>query len=244
MAAINIHHPLDEYGVQDRRHILRMTSPSQLDRFQRYLDDQIHESDLLGQLRAGGGPTTPGAWRGIAFHGDMVTRAKTGRWPPATESEFRWEIDLPNVPAAVEVPMAMTVESPGGPVTINGRIDAVDDVGGAEALIEWKTSDRRATPDQYDRSWQWRCYLAARPNAKFCDVEHYHCVKQWKGNRPFHRVISCQTFPFARTSSMLDEIHRHVASFQAWAMQHALDGALVLTHEGRIQKTDHHPARK
>ena len=210
---------------------LSRCTASQLDRFQRFLDGKISEDRLVIEL-AGLAITSKHKWRGREFAAYIARRARTGVWPPS--ETFRWTTEQPWVPAEHETPIRLHLKTPAGKCVMRGYIDSVDNREHPPVLIDWKTSIKAAAEVDYASSWQWRVYLAARPDSDVFEYRHLRVREKWRGRGlRYWEIFDSETIMLAREPDIPEQVAERVHDFQRFVNNHEY---LEITDQGRIRQ--------
>ena len=169
----------------------------------------------------------------------MNARAKRQRedddWP---RSIFDWEVAKPHVPTDSEIAFKDSY----GDVRVAGRIDAIDDRDYAfdqplrRVLIDWKCTTRSAPECRYPRTWQWRLYLHARPDADMFEYHHF-LVHPGDAAPPQRRwkIVDHEIVPLYRNDLLKGEIEAFIDEFRDFVQDLAETGQLKINAQGRIQ---------
>lgn len=176
-------------------------------------DEDAELPTLLERLR-GGFPASEAMLAGTAFHKALeLAAAKDHDTLYALGYTFRFVGDFElAIPAIREVRASKTYQTPVGPITISGQLDALD----GRRVEDHKTT-RRFDPDRFLTGYQWRLYL----DIFGCDAFRWNVFEIEQTDDPltwevhdFHRLEQC------RYPSMTDDCRRLACDLAAFAVEY------------------------
>lgn len=189
-------------------------SVSDIECYRRYRDNEaVTLEECLSQLRRER-PATPAMAAGSALH-KLLENAKYGdEFLYADQDGFHFyfgcEVDL-EMGEVRELKGEIELETPSGPVTLVGVVDAVD-----RAITDYKLTGR-FDGERYAESYQWRCYLMMfgfdRFDYKVFVGQESTDGEQWT-IREYHEL------PVYRYPGMEQDVYREVAEFAAFSLQY------------------------
>ena len=207
---------------------LTFIAPTALDRFAEFESGKIDPDVYVDELR-GERETTGAMWIGREFSTYMRQCWEfhlAGRYNrPA--SKFRWQCPHPPVAAQSEVTGRIKLLVDGAPVTVSGRVDAID----GTALIDYKTSRLDAAAKDYPSRMQGIAYLLMFPNATEMRWEHFRVSAV--GKVVF--VKDHETVVTRRYEGMAEDFVASAGRFKAFVESLADEGKLEIVN-GRIAK--------
>lgn len=189
-------------------------SVSDLETYRYYLEhEEVSLEYCLAQLRRETAPS-PAMAAGSALH--SILEHSSGDEPEALSVHgngytfnFACNVDLA-VPDVRELKGEMLIETPSGPVTLVGVIDAMD-----SAVCDYKLTGR-FDAEKYADSHQWRCYLLMFNASKFVyrvfvgkEVDD----KEWT-------ITDYHEFPVYRYPGMEEDVVSAVSKFAEFSSKH------------------------
>jgi len=159
--------------------------------------------DLLKRLR-GEEPPSPAMEAGRAFH-KLLEHATAGELSVEEVDGWRFDFALDGeiaLPTIRELKAEHAMETPSGPVTLVGKVDALN----GTTVHDYKLTER-FDAERYADSYQWRSYLTIFGATRFVyDVFECRCEesenKVWIYN--YHRLV------FSAYPGMAEDVQREV----------------------------------
>lgn len=130
-------------------------SVTDIDSFRYWKDSDMEFAEFIERMRGKFEPT-PEMLAGRAFH-SFMEKASEGNFTAVEQDgyTFRFAIDQDiGLPQTRELKAETLLVTPSGPVTLVGKIDAMNGL----TVHDYKLTDR-FDAERYADSYQWRCYL-------------------------------------------------------------------------------------
>lgn len=189
-------------------------SVSDLDCYRYYkTHEDVTLEDCLAQLRRET-PPSPSMMAGRALHCALETSQCGDEQISIDKDGFRFHFLCDaalSVPAVRELKGEMSINTPSGPVTLVGVVDAID-----SAVTDYKLTSRFEA-ERFADSYQWRCYLMMFGMNRF--VYKVFVGQDDDGEwliREYHEL------PVYRYPGMEDDVRREVSEFAAFLRQYGL----------------------
>lgn len=198
-------------------------SVSDLDTYRYYRQNEdVTLEDCIARLRHKT-PPTPAMLAGRALHGILEQTAYDAPEVISVKGNgyqfnFDCDVDL-DVPAVRELKGEVEIETPSGPVTLVGIVDAMD-----TTVYDYKLTGR-FDAERFADSYQWRCYLYMFGASRFVyrvfvGQEHSTGVG-FDGEAFSHWTIrEYHELPVYRYPGMESDVQREVAEFAAFSRQY------------------------
>lgn len=187
-------------------------SVTMLDSYLYFLRNEEMEFDALLRRLRGEEPASPQMLAGHAFH-SLLENAASGALDHASVDGFEFvfaldaEIALPNIR---ELKAEKLIETPSGPVTLVGKVDALDGI----TVRDYKLTER-FDAERYVDSFQWRAYLMMFGAQRFV-YDVFQC--RYEAQRV--TVYDYQALPFCAYPGMERDVTDAVAALAEIVVRH------------------------
>lgn len=204
-------------------------SVSDLDAYRYYRDNEDAElDDLLARLRRETPPTAQ-MLAGTALHAALENAQEDTAVLEANGHKFKFvaECDV-YLPQVRELKGEMQIQTPIGPVTLVGVVDAI---GGD---IQDHKLTARFDAERYAASYQWRCYLLMFGGRRF--VYNVFVGKEDSANQ--YLIYEFHRFPLYAYPALREDVEREVGQFAVFLDRYNV----TRTRELIASVPENHPA--